>query len=241
MWASVSSLGRVVKRDNSPTREISLEPRSSLPQSTDFSGLSAGSAFCSPCSDGGTPPCGLYGLSPVVGDGWASMVNMPVLPMFRKSSMANSNATGDLAAAKLNNLYGGGGNVPRLDGPDKFRRSSKGHVHDSSNGSNNGVTNNVVYGDDGDLISSQGHHAPGAGRVQNGSSRSLRNGGGGGTWSGARSPALSNTPGRFGGSDDGSNAMAAAHQQAALAGLGMGVGGFNLGLGSPGLTSHAML
>jgi len=29
--------------------------------------------------------------------------------------------------------------------------------------------------------------------------------------------------------------MAAAHQQAALAGLGMGVGGFNLGLGSPGL------
>ena len=29
--------------------------------------------------------------------------------------------------------------------------------------------------------------------------------------------------------------MAAAHQQGALAGLGMGVDGFNLGLGSPGL------
>ena len=241
-WAGVGSLGQVAERDNSPTQEISVEPRSSRPQSTDFSGLSAGSAFRSPRPDGGAPPGGLDGLSPVVGDSWASMVNTPLLPMFQKSSTANNNAAGhtqtvDLAAAKLNDLYGGGGNVPRLDGPDKFRRPSKGHVHDSSNGSNNGVTNNGVYGDDGDLISSQGHHAPGAGRVQNGSSRSLRNGGGGGTWSGAQSPALSNTSGRFGGSDDGSNAMAAAHQQAALAGLGMGVGGFNLGLGSPGLTA----
>ncbi|KAH9010355.1 hypothetical protein EDB83DRAFT_2530712 [Lactarius deliciosus] len=138
------------------------------------------------------------------------------------------------AATKLNDLYGSS-NVPRLDGPDKFCRPSKGHIHDGSSESNNGVTNNGVYGDDGDLI--QGHHAPGVGRVQSGSSRGLRNGGDG-TWSGGQSPALSNSSGRFGGSDDGSNAMAAAHQQqqAALAGLGMGVGGFNLGLGSPGLT-----
>ena len=237
-WAGV--LGQVAERDNSPTQEISVEPRSSRPQSTDFSGLSAGSAFRSPRPDGGAAPGGLDGLSPVVGDSWASMVNTPLLPMFQKTSTANNNAAGqtvDLAAAKLNDMYGGGGNVPRLDGPDKFRRPSKGHVHDSSSGSttvNNGVPNNGVYSDDGDLISSQGHHAPGIGRVQSGSSRGLRNGGGG-TWSGAHSPALSNTSGRFGGSDDGSNAMAAAHQQAALAGLGMGVGGFNLGLGSPGL------
>ncbi|KAH9010367.1 hypothetical protein EDB83DRAFT_2581725 [Lactarius deliciosus] len=204
-WAGV--LGQVAERDNSPTQEISMEPRSSRPQSTDFSGLSAGSAFRSPRADGGTAPGGLDGLSPAVGDSWASM---------------------------LNDLYGSS-NVPRLDGPDKFRRPSKGHIHDGSSESNNGVTNNGVYGDDGDLI--QGHHAPGVGRVQSGSSRGLRNGGDG-TWSGGQSPALSNSSGRFGGSDDGSNAMAAAHQQqqAALAGLGMGVGGFNLGLGSPGLT-----
>lgn len=44
-------------------------------------------------------------------------------------------------------------------------------------------------------------------------------------------PQLSNTHGRFGGIDEGSNAMAAAHQQSALAGLGISVGGFNLGLG----------
>ncbi|KAH9010365.1 hypothetical protein EDB83DRAFT_2680828 [Lactarius deliciosus] len=210
-------LGQVAERDNFPTQEISMEPRLSRPQSTDFSGLSAGSAFRSPRADGGTAPGGLDGLSPAIGDSWASMVNTPLLPMFQKTSSQQRS------------------NVPRLDGPDKFRRPSKGHIHDGSSESNNGVTNNGVYGDDGDLI--QGHHAPGVGRVQSGSSRGLRNGGDG-TWSGGQSPALSNSSGRFGGSDDGSNAMAAAHQQqqAALAGLGMGVGGFNLGLGSPGLT-----
>ena len=108
-------------------------------------------------------------------------------------------------------------------------------MQDGSSGSaSDGVTNNGVYGEDGDLISS--HHVPGVGRVQNASSRGggFRNGGGGGgTWSGAQSPTLSNTSSCFGGSDDGSNSMAAAQQQAALAGL--RTGGFNLVLTSPGL------
>ncbi|KAH9012277.1 hypothetical protein EDB85DRAFT_1900469 [Lactarius pseudohatsudake] len=132
-------LGQVAERDNPPTQEISVEPRSSRPQSPDFSGFSAGSAFCSPRADGGTAPGGLDGLSPV-----------------KTSSHNNNGQTVDLAAAKLNDSYGSS-NVQRLDGPDKFRRPSKGHMHDSSSGSNNGVTNNGVYGDDGDLI--QGHHA----------------------------------------------------------------------------------
>ena len=87
-------------------------------------------------------------------------------------------------------------------------------MHGGSNGSSNGVTNNGVYGDVGNLISSQGHH--GVGRVQGGSTRGLRNGGGS-NLSGAQIPALSKTSGHFGGSDDGSNAMAAVHNQAALA------------------------
>ncbi|KAF8268548.1 hypothetical protein EI94DRAFT_1146404 [Lactarius quietus] len=237
-WAGVS-LGQVAERDNSPTQDISVvEPRSSRPQSTDFSGLSGSPAFSrSPRPDSNAA---LDGLSPAIGDSWASMVNTPLLPMFQKSSAANNNNTAhgqtvDLATSKLNDLYGAGGNVPRLDGPEKFRRSSKGNMHDGSSGSstvNNGIPNsNGIYGDDGDLIS--GQHAPGGGRVPSASSRSstgLRNGS---NWSGAQSPALSNNSGRFGGSDDGSNAMAAAHQQAALANLGMG--GFNLGLTSPGL------
>jgi hypothetical protein len=170
------------------------------------------------------------------------MVNTPQLTLFPKTSTANNSGTGptqtvDLATAKLNDLYGAG-TVPRLDGPEKFRRASKGHVSDVGSSGNtttavaSGTSNNGIYGDDGDLIQA-GQQAP-VGR-QGGSSRSLRNGNGS-AWSGAHSPALSNNSGRFGGSDDGSSAMAvAAQQQAALAGLGMGVGGFNMGLGSPGL------
>lgn len=52
-------------------------------------------------------------------------------------------------------------------------------------------------------------------------------------WSGAHNPTVSNTSGRFVGSDDGSNAKAVAHQRAVLSGLRMGVGNFNLGLTSP--------
>ena len=88
-----------------------------------------------------------------------------------------------------------------------------------------------MYGDNGDLIS--GHRVPSA-SSQGGSGGSLRNSGGG-NWSSAQTPALSNDSGQFGGSDDGSSAMA---QQAAIAGLGMQMGGvgclggFNFGLGS---------
>ena len=101
----------------------------------------------------------------------------------------------------------------------------------SSTAVNNGVTNSGMYGDDGDLIF--GHRVPSA-SSQGGSGGSLRNGGGG-NWSSAQTPALSNASGQFGGSDDGSSAMA---QQAAIAGLGMQMGGvgclggFNFGLGS---------
>jgi len=242
-WAGASPLGQVAERDGSPTQEITIEPKSSRPQSTDFSGISASAAFRSPRPDGAGGNT-LDTLSPAMGDSWASMVNTPLLPMFQKSSTANNNSgpgptqTVDLATAKLNDLYGAG-TVPRLDGPEKFRRASKGHVPDVGSSGNtstavgSGTSNNGVYGDDGDLIG-QGQQAPG-GRVQGSSSRSLRNGNGS-AWSGAHSPALSNNSGRFGGSDDGNSAMAAAaQQQAALAGLGMGVGGFNLGLGSPAL------
>jgi hypothetical protein len=236
-WAAASSLGQVAERDSSPTQDISVEPKSSRPQSTDFSGIAAATAsFRSPRPEGPASGNPLDTLSPAVGDSWASMVNTPLMPMFQKPSTSNHGGAGptqtlDLATNKLNDLFGTSP-VPRLDGPEKFRRPSKVHVPDSGGSSN--AVNNGIYGDDGDLIHGQGQHPLGP-RVQGGSTRNLRNGNGG-AWSGAQSPALSNSSGRFGGSDDGSTAMAAhAQQQAALAGLGMGVGGFNLGLGSPAL------
>ncbi|KAH9171651.1 hypothetical protein EDB89DRAFT_2176780 [Lactarius sanguifluus] len=125
----------------------------------------------------------------------------PLLPMFKKTSSNNNNnnnnnnsQTVDLATAKLNDFW-----------------------------SNNGVTNNGVYGvygDDGDLIRATMFLVLVVSKV------ALRIGGSG-TWSGGQSPAPSNTSGCFSGSDDGSNPMAAAHQQAALAGLGMGLNGMN--------------
>ena len=69
-----------------------------------------------------------------MGDGCAATVNTPLLPMFQKPVVVrdentNNNATShgrtvDLAATKLNDLYGGC-NVLRLDCPEKFQWSSK--------------------------------------------------------------------------------------------------------------------
>ena len=111
-------------------------------------------------------------------------------------------------------------------------------MHDNTSGSTaiyNGAANNGVYGDDGDINAQPGGRVPSASSRGGGSGGSLRNGGGI-DWSGVKSPALSIASSRNRGSDDGSSAMSlAAQQQAALTGLSMGVGRFNLGLGSPGL------
>ncbi|KAH9012275.1 hypothetical protein EDB85DRAFT_2159179 [Lactarius pseudohatsudake] len=130
-WAGV--LGQVAERDNSPMQEISVEPRLSRPQSTDFSGLSGDSPFRSPRPDGGALPGGPDGLS-------------PVKTSSNNNSNNNAGQTVDLAASKLNDWYGSS-NIPRLDGPDKFRQPAKGHVQDNNNGSNNGMTNNGPYPD----------------------------------------------------------------------------------------------
>lgn len=113
---------------NSLTEDIFIEPRSSRPQSTDFSGPFIGPTFRLPRSDGGAS---FDGFSPARGNSWANIVNTSLLPMLRKSSTANNNATShgqtvDLATAKLNDLYSSG-NVLRFDGLEKFRRFSKGH------------------------------------------------------------------------------------------------------------------
>ena len=65
-WAGVSSLGQVAEGDKSPTLDLTVETRSSRPQSTDFSALSGSPAFHSPRPDGGV--ASLDGLSPL----WAT-------------------------------------------------------------------------------------------------------------------------------------------------------------------------
>jgi hypothetical protein len=176
-------------------------------------------------------------LSPAPGDSWASMVNTPLIPMFQKNTQPL-----DAAAAKLNEwsaAKASGGGVPRMGDPTIHKRNSKAGASPDNN------RNGGVYGDDGNLLASgqngngqQQNQARGGIRNASGTSNNNNNNGGGFTgaggagWAGARSPALSNvSSNRFGGNDDGGNL------NNPMNGLGMqmGIGGFNLGMGSPGL------
>jgi hypothetical protein len=108
-----------------------------------------------PCFPLFAPRCQCHSrrsLSPIR-DRWASVVKMSKKSLFltfQRSSTENTNATGrgrtaDLTSAKLNDLRGGG-NVPRLQGPETLGRPSEGHIHDNSSSStavSNGMTNKL--------------------------------------------------------------------------------------------------
>ncbi len=77
-WGSGSNqLGQVDERSSSPAQEITIPAPSSAsrPKSTDFSGLA--NALKSPRGDEGDQ------LSPMPGGSWASMVNTPLIPIFK--------------------------------------------------------------------------------------------------------------------------------------------------------------
>lgn len=98
-WAGVCSLGQGAERSNSPTQDISVEPSP---------------AFRSPNHDGGAS---LDGLSSAI---WRQLGK-------HGEYAAPALVPNVVDGAKLNDLYSGG-NVPQLNGPEKFRRSSKGHT-----------------------------------------------------------------------------------------------------------------
>lgn len=203
-----SALSQVAEQNpNTPPQEIIIPTNNgSRPKSTEFSGSL------------GTPR--VEGLSPMVGDSWASNVNTPLIPMFGKDGQGTQNL--DAAAAKLNDWNGSSSRVPLMADPKSFRRPSKGTGSANGSASDAAGQNSNVYDNDGNLISSQ----PSAQR-KNAAPTSIGNntqftGAQQGQWNGTRSPALP-TPNRFG-----------EEPNTSLNGLGMG--GFNMaGLGSPGL------
>ncbi|PCH40443.1 hypothetical protein WOLCODRAFT_136879 [Wolfiporia cocos MD-104 SS10] len=218
-WGNGSNqLGQVDERASSPAQEISLpapgNSGGSRPKSTDFSG--AASAFKSPKLDDG--------LSPIVGDSWASMVNTPLMPMFSKDTR-NANQSLDAAAAKLNDWTASGGGVPLIsDPPKRLNRLSK---TSSTMGNNN--DGNGSFGEEGSGANQGNGQQPGqrnpSGGMRNASGAGNGNGfGGQGGWNGGRSPALS------------SNARLS--DESNLNGLGMaglmGMGSPGLNLGMPG-------
>ncbi|KAA1476855.1 hypothetical protein DENSPDRAFT_785687 [Dentipellis sp. KUC8613] len=210
VWGSASSsLGQVAERSGSPTQEVTVpDVKGSRPQSTDFTGMAASAALRSPRAEG------MDGLSPVVGDSWASMVNTPLIPMFKNNANGNNSGQNlDAAAAKLTEWSGS--RVPLMDDPKKFRRVSKG-----TGGSDAGRGDDSKSQQQNNNNNNNGGHQQQQQRRQNGG---FGGGGAGGNWNGARSPALSNvSSNRFGSEQD------------AMAGL-QGMAGFNMGMGSPGL------
>ncbi|CCM00995.1 uncharacterized protein FIBRA_03043 [Fibroporia radiculosa] len=206
-WGSGSNqLGQVEESVSSPGQDINLPPPNSAasrPKSTDFSGVA--NAFKSPKLDDS--------LSPMVGDSWASMVNTPLMPMFKDTRNAQQSL--DAAAAKLNDWTATGGGVPLIsDPPKKFNRLSKG-----SSGLSNGHNNDNDDGSTG----SQGNHQQHGHRNVSGGIRNASGAGNGiggqGRWNNNPSPGL--------------NASGRLNDEANLNGLGMA--GFGMGMGSPGL------
>ncbi|KAG6849687.1 hypothetical protein H0H93_006305 [Arthromyces matolae] len=203
-WSTGSSLGQVSEQ-NAVAQEVTIP--SSRPKSTEFTG----SLSPRPVVGGGE--------ATVTSDSWASMVNTPLIPMFKNDTRPQNL---DAAASKLNewsNKSSAPG-VPRMGDPTIHRRAKA----TSSDGkdSNNGQSN--VYDDNGNLMGQNLNQ--GRGGARNGGGNNNNGFGGPGGWSGARSPALSNaSSNRFGGNDDGNNLNP-------LNGLGMQMG-FNMGMGSP--------
>lgn len=213
VWGG-NSLGQVAERisDGDNSQEITIPSPSApsngvRPKSTDFSGLLRSPRLSTGPGDGE----GLEAqLSPMVGGNWASMVNTPHDLMFNVQSQSEGQNL-DAAAAKLASWnVGNSGGRFSLDDAKKFRRSSK-----SDSGANGGQpgggANNVIYGDDGNIINP-------------GPQRNGRPQGGWAANNSLRSPALSNvSSGRFGGSDDGGLNAA------------MNMTAFGLGVPSPGM------
>jgi len=215
-WAAAPQLSQVSEQ-NAQAQDIAAN--ASRPKSTEFSG----SLSPRPGAIGGgeaTAPAS---------DSWASMVNTPLIPMFKDTRPQ----TLDAAANKLNDWSGSKNaapGVPRMGDPTIHRRTkpTSNDGRDHHNNHNNGPSNGM-YDDNGNLIG-QHQNQQGRGGSRNVSGNSNTGFGGPGGWSGARSPALSNTSSnRFGGNDDNGNNLTG------MNGLGMPMGGMNMALGSPGM------
>ncbi|GLB38180.1 putative sterile alpha motif containing protein [Lyophyllum shimeji] len=220
-WAAGPQLSQVSEQ-NASAQEIVVN--ASRPKSTEFSG----SLSPRPGAIGGgeaTVPSG---------DSWASMVNTPLIPMFKNDTR---NQTLDAAANKLNewSTKNAAPGVPRMGDPTIHRRAKPAANDNRDHNNNNGAANSM-YDDNGNLIG-QHQNQQGRGGPRNVSGNSNNNFGGPGGWSGARSPALSNaSSNRFGGDDSGNNLNG-------MNGLGMpmpiGMGSPTLGMGMPGLAGMA--
>lgn len=187
-----SQLSQVSESQTSPAvQEIAINNSASRPKSTEFSG-----SLSTPRSDV---------QEAAANTSWASMVNTPLIPMFKKETKPVPPATTETKSDWQQNP---GPGVPRMGDPTIHRRTQK------KNNAEGNLDGKEVYDDTGNSIQ------------QNGSiNRGNRPTGWNGRGQGLNSN--NNQPNRFGGdgSDAGGNNMN---------GLGMQIGGFGgMGLASP--------
>lgn len=207
-WVSgPNQLGQVDERPSSPgAQELTIptgNTNASRPKSTDFTGA-ANALKSAKLEDG---------MSPMAEGSWASMVNTPLMPMFKDTRNAQQSL--DAAAVKLNDWTATGGNgVPLIaDPPKRLNRLSKGSAQMNDDESHSNSSN-------------QGNNQHGQRNTRNVSGGSNGFGGQGG-WNGVRSPALSQNSRH---NDDNNNMNGLG-----MAGFGMGMGSPGLGMGMPGM------
>ncbi|KAF5340636.1 hypothetical protein D9611_007488 [Ephemerocybe angulata] len=207
-----SHLSQVSEQQQAPAQEVTIP--ASRPKSSDFSGTIAS-------------PRPAQEVSTASNDSWASMVNTPLIPMFKDTRPPVDTTPKSETQHWSRNP---GPAVPRMGDPTTRRRNNKpGDNNGGGNNNNNGNSGAVVYDDNGNPI-------PGAANPGG-----MRNVSGPGGWNGARSPGLSSaSSNRFGGSDVDSNQNNNNNNNGhngpggGMNGLGMQMGGpFGVGMGSP--------
>ncbi|KNZ73065.1 Protein VTS1 [Termitomyces sp. J132] len=210
-WTSGSQLGQVSEQ-NTPAQEGTV----SRPKSTEFTG-------------GLSPRPGAVGGGEVTvpaNDSWASMVNTPLIPMFKNDTRPQNL---DAAANKLSDWSNKSAapGVPRMGDPTIHRRTKPASTDGRSD--NNSQLN--VYDDNGNLIGQAPNQSRGGAPRNVGGNNNNSFGGGPGGWSQTRSPALSNTS---------SNSPTLGMGMPGLAGM-ASMNPFNMNMLNMGLTPEQLL
>ncbi len=201
-----SQLSQVSESQTSPAmQEITINTSASRPKSTEFSG-----SLSTPRSD----------VQEATGNtSWASMVNTPLIPMFKKETKPGPPATTE---TKNDWQQSSGPGVPRMGDPTIHRRTQK---KNNAEGNHDGKE---VY-DDNNSIQQNGNSNRGSRPTGwNGRGQGLNN-------------SNNNQPNRFGGdgSDAGGNNMNGLGMQMGAFG-GMGLGSPTMGMGMPNLGMQPM-
>ncbi|KAF8158473.1 hypothetical protein B0H34DRAFT_460630 [Crassisporium funariophilum] len=217
-WAASTQLSQVSEQQSNAAQEVTVNV--SRPKSTEFSGTI------------GSPRANNEATT-TVSDSWASMVNTPLIPMFKKETRPAPQPAMDVAPSRGDWQNSSGPGVPRMGDPTIHRRNQKQQDGRNNNNNNNDHNGGGVYDDNGNPIHAGQQNQQGRGA--SGGMRNVSGGNAGGGWNGRSPGQLNNNnapPNRFGGGGDDNGVNGLTMQ---MNNFGMGMGSPTLGMGMPGL------